>query len=65
MSVVDYLNAYPFYYAGVMSVRCDDCGADLMPGVDLTGQNEEPVQEAPCESEPDWFLGYETEVPNA
>lgn len=29
-------NAYPFYWLGVRSIRCDDCGADLMPGVDLT-----------------------------
>jgi hypothetical protein len=25
-------NAYYFDYLGVTSIRCDDCGADLMPG---------------------------------
>ena len=33
-------NAYPFYWLGVMSIRCDDCGADLPPGVDLTKSSE-------------------------
>jgi len=28
-------SANPFYWAGVLSMRCDNCGADLLPGVDL------------------------------
>lgn len=28
-------NAKNFYHLGVLSVRCPDCGADLMPGVNL------------------------------
>ena len=28
-------NAYPFYHLGVLSTRCNDCGADLLPGVDM------------------------------
>lgn len=28
-------NAHYFSWAGVTSVRCPDCGADLLPGVDL------------------------------
>jgi hypothetical protein len=27
------LNAYTFEWLGVISIRCPDCGADLMPGV--------------------------------
>lgn len=31
-------NAEYFYWLGVTSVRCPDCGADLPPGVDLREQ---------------------------
>jgi hypothetical protein len=38
------MNARYFHWLGVTSVRCPDCGADLMPGVDLTPEAEHQRQ---------------------
>ena len=39
-------NANYYYHLGVASVRCDDCGADLPPGLDMRND--------------DWKKGYES-----
>ncbi|WP_283608568.1 hypothetical protein [Faecalispora anaeroviscerum] len=41
------LNAYPFAWLGVTSIRCPDCGADLSPGFKLQKTNFNRITESP------------------